>query len=66
MRSFNIWALTIIVHCNGWVVPLSQPFQVVILNGANGKNEVLLAAVEFRDVDEIVPILVHPFVNQPA
>ena len=36
------------------------------LNDANGKNEVLLAAVEFGDVDEIVPILVHPFVDQPA
>ena len=36
------------------------------LNDANGKNEVLLAAVEFRDVHEIVPIKVHPLVDQPA
>ena len=36
------------------------------LNDANGKNEVLLAALEFTDVYEIVPILVHPLVDQPA
>ena len=37
------------------------------LNDANGKNEVLLAAVEFKDVHvQIVPILVHPLVDQPA
>lgn len=39
---------------------------VVILNGLNGKSAVLLAAVEFADVQEIVPILVHPVEEQPA
>ena len=36
------------------------------MNGLNGKSAVLLVAVEFADVQEIVPILVHPVVEQPA